>query len=120
MAGGPASTQRDARQNWVSAYPFELISGGLGAYLACTSTSARVALPGIGNAVVVTNTGSSNAWFALGSSSVTATTSYVPILAGTSSIYTIPSDELDTVTHAAGITLSGETTSLNFNRGYGN
>jgi len=119
MAAGPASTQRDARQNWISAYPFELITGGLGVSLSCSTSSTRAALVGIGNALVVTNSGTVTAWMALGTSTITATTSYMPILAGTVSIFTIPADELDSVTHVAAITSSG-TTTLNVNRGYGN
>lgn len=115
-----ASTYRDARAAWVSDYPFESVNGGLGVSLACTTTSgtsSRTALVGSGPVVMLTNTGSSTAFIALGDSSITATTSYYPVLPGTKEIITLNQDT--TPTHVAGITDSGSSTVL-VHRGYGN
>lgn len=114
-----AATPRDARSAWLSDYPFETPNGGLGVALSCTTssgTSSRTALVGSGTVVMLTNVSDVVAYVALGDSSVTATTSYFPVLPGTKEIVTISGDL--TVTHAAGITGSSTATVL-VHRGYG-
>lgn len=115
-----AATQREARSAWLSDFPFESTNGGLGVSLACTTTSgtsSRTALVGIGNTVMLTNTGSVTAYVAFGTSSVVATTAYYPVLPGSKEILSL-SDET-APTHVAAITDSGTTTLL-VHKGYGN
>lgn len=115
-----ASTQRDARVSYLSAYPFESRNNWLGIALACTSssgTSSRTAMVGSGSVVTICNTGTVTAFVALGTSSVTATTACYPILPGTKEILSV--SEGESMDYAAGITASG-TTTLSIHRGYGN
>ena len=115
-----AATQRDARSAWISSYPFESTNGGLGVAVACTSssgTSSRTALVGNGSVLMLTNVGDVTAYIALGDSSVTATTSYYPVLPGTKEIVSISLES--SITHVAGITASGSATVL-VHKGYGN
>ncbi len=120
MAEVVASTQRDARNAWASDYPFESQNNGLGISLACTTTSgtsSRTALVGSGTVMMFTNVSTDTAYVAWGYSSITATTSYYPILPGTKEVVTISGDS--TITHVAGITSSWTATIL-VHRGYGN
>lgn len=114
-----AATPRDARSAWLSDYPFESVNGGLGVALACTTTSgtsSRTALVGSGSVIIVTNVSDVTAYIAIGDSSVTATTSYYPILPLTKETLTLSAE--NTATHAAGITGSGSATVL-IHKGYG-
>lgn len=114
-----AATPRDARSAWLSDYPFESVNGGLGVVLSCTTssgTSSRTALVGTGSVVMITNVSDVVAYIALGDSSVTATTSYFPILPGTKEVVSVSSDI--TATHVAGITGSGTATVL-VHKGHG-
>lgn len=111
-----ANTQQNARATWTSPYPFELLNGGLGLSLSCTGTSARAALVGEGNAIVITNTSAYWVWVAFGTSSVVATASYFPIPPGTQ--LTVMLAQGDTSTHVAGIT-GGATATINVHRGHG-
>lgn len=115
-----AATQRDARSAWLSDYPFESVNGGLGIALACTTssgTSSRTALVGTGSVLMFTNVSDVVAYVAWGDSSVTATTSYFPVLPGTKEVVTISTES--TITHVAGITGSGTATVL-VHKGHGN
>lgn len=113
-----ANTQRSARAEWQSAYPFENESYGLGVRVACTTSSGgtEVALTGTGNTLIVTNLGPGTAYLAWGDSSVVATTSYYPLFAGTKEPLTMP--EGQSITHVAG--MSDTTATLVIHKGYGN
>jgi hypothetical protein len=83
--------------------------------LSAGTTSAAVALTGGGETVVVTNTSASLVYVAFGaSSSVSATTSGMPVLPNTKAILLVN----DLVTYAAAILASGNGTVL-FTRGDG-
>lgn len=112
---GFAATEREARQAFVSYYPFELANGGLGISLSATTSSSRAALVGDGRQVLVTNTGNVEAYVFFGDVTAVATTACVTILPGIPYTLTIPVD----ATHAACITASG-TTTVQITRGYGN
>ncbi len=124
-----SNTQGEARNSWLSAYPYEILHNGLGARIACTAssgTSSRTALvypteaPAslpYPNTATITNVGSVVGYVALGTSSVEGTTSCYPILPGTKETVTIPSNA--SWTHAAGITDTGTTTLL-IHLGFGN
>jgi hypothetical protein len=112
-----ANTQREARAAWISAYPFESANGCLGVAISATTSSSRAALVGSGNVLVLTNVGDVTVYVALGDSSITATTSYYPILPGTKETMTLPDD--GSLTYVAGITASGSATLL-AHRGFGN
>lgn len=114
---GFASTTRDARNAFVSAYPFEIMNGGLGVLLSAgpaTGASSRLSLVGEGAQVLVSNLGTTVAHLAFGNSGVTATTSYIAIMPGIPYTLTIAAD----ATHVAGIT-SLSTTTIQISRGYG-
>ncbi len=72
-----------------------------------STSSAQVALPSgnTGNTIIVTNTGSSDAYVVLGDSSVSATTAGVDIKAGSSMSFTVGA-----YTYLAAITSAGQTT----------
>lgn len=115
-----AATQREARSAWLSDYPFESQTGGVGVSLSCTTssgTSSRSALVGSGSVLMITNVSTDTAYIAWGDSSVTATTACYPILPGSKEVLTL-SNDTDT-THVAGTTLSGTAIVL-VHRGYGN
>jgi hypothetical protein len=115
---GFAATQKDARNAFVSYYPFEPGNGGLGVVVSCgiaTGTSSRVELVGEGAQALITNDGTVSARIAFGDSTVTATSSCLCIRAGIPYTLTIP----EGATHVAGLTLS-ETTIVQITRGYGN
>lgn len=117
---GVASAQREAKNAWTSAYPFESLTSGLGVRLSCTTTSgttSRTALVGTGNMMILTNEGDVTVYVAWGTSSVVATTSYYPILAGTKEAVSLPAD--DSATHIAAITATG-TATLFAHKGFGN
>ena len=116
-----AATQRDARSAWLSDYPFESQNGGLGVSLACTTSSGstRAALVGSGSVLMLTNVSTETAYIAWGDSSITATTSYFPLLPGTKEIVTLSTEGGTSTTHVAGITASGTATVI-VHRGYGN
>jgi len=74
--------------------------------LSVTSTSARVAVPDVTQqTIVVTNTGASAAYVAIGTSSVVATTSSIPLAVGQTVAFAT-----GTTTYIAGITASGSAT----------
>ena len=115
-----AATQRDARSAWLSDYPFESLNGGLGVSLSCTTSSgssSRTALVGTGSVLLLANVGEVTIYVAWGDSSVTATTSYFPVLPQTKEIISLNLDS--TITHVAGITSTGTATLL-VHRGFGN
>lgn len=118
MAGGFASRRVEARNAYISQFPFELINGGLGVSLDLTTTSgttSRTALPVIdGFQVLITNKGSFAAHLAFGDSSVVATTAYTCFLPGIPYTMTIEED----TTHVAGI--SDGSTTVQITRGNGN
>jgi hypothetical protein len=112
-----AATDQEARSAFISAYPFELINGGLGNLLTLdtgTGTSSRQALVGEGRQVLITNKGSWPAHLAFGTSTIVATTAYIVIWTGIPYTLTIPRD----ATHVAG--LADGPTTVQITRGYGN
>lgn len=114
---GYAATTRDARQAFVSYYPFESPNGGLGVSLALTTTSgttSRTALVGEGVQVLITNKGQFAAHIAFGDSTVVATTAWTCILPGIPYTLTLP----PLATHVAGVADSD--TTVQITRGYGN
>lgn len=70
--------------------------------LTATTSSSRVALPSTGATVVVSNAGPSTAYVALGGSTVTATTSSIPVISG----FPVTLFATNTQTFLAGITAS--------------
>lgn len=111
-----ASTQQAARNAWLSPYPFEIRSGGLGAVLSCSGTSSRTPLVGTGTAYVLTNNGAATAWLAFGDDEVVATNAYFPVPAGEQLTVTLL--DTDAATHVAGIT-AGSNVTVNIHRGGG-
>lgn len=117
MSNGYAATPRDARQAFVSVYPFEMVNGGLGNLLSLdtdTGTSSRQALVGEGPQVMITNKGLYPAHLAFGNSSVVATTAWVCVMPGIPYTLTIP----EATTHVAGV--ADAATKVQITRGYGN
>lgn len=119
-----ADTQDQAKSRWVSAYPFESMTGGQGVPLmtaTTTSGSTREALVGEGNAICLYNdggdTGTVTVYVAWGSNGITATTAYFPVPPGAQSIQSLPKD--GSATHVACITRTG-TAYLSVHIGYGN
>lgn len=118
-----ANTQQEARQNWTSAYPMEIVSGGAGVGIATSAnTSVRAALVGSGIHLELNNEeGLNSAYFAWGDSSVTATNSSYRVGAGISKLITIAKDEVPTVTHVAVFVVSGSASARCMAyRGHGN
>lgn len=116
-----ASSQQQARQYWITPYPFEPSGGGLGVSLSCTTssgTSSRTALAGTGNTFVISNTGNEWGHVAFGDSSVVATTAYMAIPPGASVTVSVNAPREVEWTHVAGITASG-TTTIQISRGFG-
>lgn len=111
---GYAGTTRDARQAFISYYPFEMVNGGLGVSMAVSTTSSRVALVGEGQQVIITNLGSATAHLFFGDDTAVATTACIAILPGYPYTLTIPVG----ATYVAGIALSA--TTVQISRGYGN
>lgn len=120
MAGAYASRRVEARNAFLSQFPFELVDGGLGVSLDLTDssgTSSRTELPAIdGFQVLVTNLGQFVCHLRFGDSSVAATTACVAILPGIPYTLTIDED----ATHVAGITQAGTSTTVQICRGNGN
>jgi len=90
--------------------PFE---GGNGKRLACTTSSARVAIPGTQgqgspNRILVTNGGSVSAFIRMGQSNVVATLDCMEVLPGTTQTFTVP-QVAPSGLFLAGITESGST-----------
>lgn len=112
-----ANTQRGARAEWQSAYPFENEVYGLGVRVECSPSSGgtEVALTGTGNTLVVTNLGPGTAYLAWGDSGVVATNAHYPLFEGTKEPLTMP--EGQSITHVAG--MSDTTASLVIHKGYG-
>ena len=119
---GPASSELEARQSWTSRYPFEPYGAGLGASLACTTSSGRVALVGSSLGTVtcamICNTGSVWVFVLLGNSTVTATTSCMAIPPGACALVSLTTQGTPLPTHIAGITASG-TATIQVTLGYG-
>lgn len=63
--------------------PLKLTNNGLGVRLSCTDVSSRVAIPGNGDSLCVTNPGNTTIYMGLGGSTFEATTAGYPILPGT-------------------------------------
>lgn len=124
MAGAYAPDRKDARNAWLSQFPFELMDGGLGISLALTTTSgtsSRTALPvypaAVGEQVLIHNYGSYPCHLRFGDSSVVATTSCLVILPNLPYTLTIPED----ASHVAGMVAGGSgTTTVQICRGFGN
>lgn len=116
-----ADTQDQAKVRWISSYPFESPTGGLGVPLMeanTTSGSTRAALVGgEGSALCLTNDGTVTIYVAWGGSSVTASTACFPVLPGTQTLVSLPKD--GSATHVACITRES-TAYLSVQRGYGN
>ncbi len=110
-----ASTPRDARNAFVSFYPFELKNGGLGNLCAATVSSAVQALVGEGAQALITNKGSfaGHIFFGIGTG-ISATEACQCILPGIPYTLTIP----DGATHVAYIAPDGDT-KIQITRGYG-
>jgi len=118
---GPANSELEARQSWTSRYPFEPYGSGLGASLACTTSSGRVALVGTTaevNCALICNTGTVWAFVLLGNSSVVATTSCMAIPPGACALISLTTQGQAIPTHLSGITASG-TATLQITLGYG-
>ena len=118
---GPANTEQEARTSWTSRYPFEPYGSGLGASLACTTSSSRVALVGTTvqvNCALICNTGTVWAFILLGNSAVTATTSCMAIPPGACALVSLTTQGQAVPTHMAGITTSG-TATVQITLGYG-
>lgn len=115
-----ADTQDQAKTRWVSAYPFESMTGGQGVPLMEASTSSgstRAALVGEGNAICLYNDGTVTVYVAWGNSSVTATTAYFPVPPGAQTVQSLPKD--GSATHVACVTRTG-TAYLSAHKGFGN
>lgn len=112
-----ATARREARKAFISAYPFELVDGGLGVSLTLNTTSGttRVALEGTYDQALITNYESFPCFLRFGDSSVEATTACVCILPNIP--YTLTLKE--GATHVAGITASGST-KVQITLGHGN
>lgn len=105
------ASQVDAEHAWTTPYSFASQNGWLGKRVAATtSASAAVALVGSGNIIVLTNVGTVECYVALGNSSVAATLSHFPVLAGTMITLSLPADK--TSAYISAITASGSTTLL--------
>lgn len=85
---------------------FTPTGGGLGASLACTGTSSRVALPSptVGSVFCVNNLGLDNVFLAFGNASIVATTSYMAFAPGVSYIGIPNAGGSGAPTYLAGIT----------------
>lgn len=99
--------------------PFE---GGNGKRLACTTSSARVAVPGTqgqgaSNRILVTNGGAISAFIRMGQANVVATLDCMEILPGTTQTFTVP-QVAPSGLYVAGITES-DTTNLSIVAGSG-
>lgn len=92
-----------------------LFTPGATVNIAATTTTGRVALPTTGAAqVAVVNDGATTAFVKFGNSTVEATTSDTPILAGSVRGFTVPSN----ATHVAAI-MSSSTATVYFTMGDG-
>jgi hypothetical protein len=94
---------------------FTPLNGASGVSIACnTSSSTRGTLPSVesvANAMVVTNTGVNYAFFAMGDSTVSATTAALAISPGDQIILTIPyAGTSRSPTHVAAISTNDVTT----------
>lgn len=115
---GPANTQREAKQNWTSAYPFEVSNGGTGVGIDATTSSDRVALPSGGSALELNNEeGLTSAYFQWGDSSVAATNTSYRVGPGISKLVSIAEGEAPT--HIACLMASGSARVMIY-RGHGN
>jgi hypothetical protein len=91
-------------------------SPGVTVSLAATSSTSNTALPtGAGTKFLIQNAGTVSVFWAVGGSTVTATTSSTPILAGASKVFTLD----PTAGYIAGITVSTGAT-IYITRGEGN
>jgi hypothetical protein len=118
---GPANTEQEARQSWTSRYPFEPYGSGLGASLACTTSSSSVALVGTTaqvNCALICNTGAVWAFVLLGNSGVVATTSCMGIPPGACALISLTTQGQGVPTYMAGITATGAAT-VQITLGYG-
>ena len=98
-----------------------LHQGGLGAILNCTTSSARVAIPGAGSVdlYAVTNIGDSVAYVRGGGDDVTAGLTDYPVFVTERVFLPIFNVRGDPITYVAGITETG-TAKLIVTPGYGN
>lgn len=112
---GFASTLRDARNAFVSMFPFELVNGGLGNLLSGTAASQVALLVGEGPQALITNKGSypGHLFFGIGTG-IAATEACTCILPGIPYTLTIP----EGATHVAYIAPDGNT-KIQLTRGYG-
>lgn len=97
-----------------------LYNGGKGSLLACTTATARIAIPGAGSVSLISiyNKGANEAYVALGDSTVEADVLSYPIPIGQQVF--LPTQPLSgSVTHIAGIT-AASTTSLVITSGTAN
>lgn len=111
-----AATPREARNAFVSMYPFDLANGGRGNSLTLgTGTgSTWFALVGVGPQVMITNTGTVNGHLVFGvPGDPAADVTCVVILPGLPYTLSIPPE----YTHVAGYSASA--TTINIVRGYG-
>jgi hypothetical protein len=102
---------------------FQPFDGGRGARLSVTSSSSRVEVPGTQpgqfRKVLVQNRGAYPAYIKIGQSDVVATTSSMLVFPGVPYVLTVPSGLLTNGMYVAGITDSGETTTLVITSGDG-
>jgi hypothetical protein len=121
------SNQREAQSAWISRYPFQPVGGGLGASLACTGSSSRVALvgttPATGdaspNVAVITNKGTVFVHVLLGDGTVVATVSCMAVPPGGALTVSMFVEGTPVPTYIAGIT-DGAAATIQVSLGFGN
>lgn len=117
-----ATDQPTARHYWATPYAFEPFQGGLGASLACTTSTASVALnidPDYDPmCLVIFNVGDVFAHVRLGDSSVVATIACMAVPPGGALTINFTSVNVAIPTYIAGITETG-TTRLQITTGLG-
>jgi hypothetical protein len=84
--------------------------------LAVTSSSARAAIAGNGNTILICNKGTDTAFIKIGDSAVAAATTDWPVLGGS---YLTFSRNPDTATHIAAICAGSDTTDISAMAGEG-
>lgn len=121
---GPATTEGEARQSWVSAYPFEPYNGGDGVTFEAGTSTSSVALVGVLqaappiNSVLICNQG--NVWVSvkLGGVGVVATLGNMAIPPGACALVSFTTQNSPIPLQIAAITRTG-TAWLQVTCGYG-